>query len=587
MVEVLSVPLWLDPLPTKYTFIHFDEDVQGRSWLGRSVTCPSTFVPAAQLFEHAEWTPAAASACRRPLAGGARQSRWHCPGGHPMVHHLEEEEGSCDGCGSTVCGQYVMDCRHCNWYLCESCTGWQATARPEEHTGSDAPANATPAKCTATALVELEAPPSERELGSKSSVKILDPVTTERALPSGAVSSAVDASGGDAGRPDASESEGAWQVARSSRSSREARDRRQAPSVTDATDVNRQQTKDHSKWSVVQKGRHVCSTELLEEEDARTDATGSTGPGGEEVSSGASTSGKEQSTRAASAQPLQVSEASIGADPDGEAEDAPGAAEDGWTQVPARQARKRERKDCKELTREQLVEPSSAKPLHANVLRPSPSQRREAAAKSAAAKRAERADVDVSSDTTPFTQVSRGRASPTAAGPAAAVDLPSSEQTSTQSAGQQDQRPRGVLSRSGSAGEVAPKAEAAAWKGPGAWTLVKYKAGIKQEEAFNLMRRLLVPGGGHIKRIAKLTGAKLAVRGEGSGHHEGPIQKEVKSDEPLVICIWSAYASSLGLARTQVEELIVQLHEDYRAFCRKREFPVPVLEIMEGEVIIM
>lgn len=496
-----------------------------------------------------------------------------------MVHHLEEEEGCCDGCGSIVCGQYVMDCRHCNWYLCENCTGLQARACPEEHAGPATPAQATPVKCTAIALVKPVAPTSKQDLGSKSSVKILDPVTTERALLSGAVSSTLDASGSRAEKRDACKSEEAWQVARSSR----ARGRQQVLSVTNATDVNSQQTR-----PVVQKGRHECSAELVEEDGTHTHTTGSAGPRAEEVSSSASTSGKEHSTKAESAQMLQVSNASVGADAEGWAEDVYDAAEVGWTQVPARQARKREKKDCKEPTPVQPIEPPLAKPIRTNVLRLSLSRRREALAESAGTvSGAERANVDVSGDTTPFTQVSRGRASRTVAGPAAAVDVPCSEQTSTQSAGQQDQRPRGVLSRSGFAGNDAPKLEASDRKGPGVWTMVKYKVGIKQEEAFNLMRRLLVPSGGHIKRIAKLSGAKLAVRGEGSGHHQGPKQKEVKSEEPLVICIWSAYASSLGLARTQVEELIVQLHEDYQAFCRKSEFPVPVLEIVEGEVIIM
>merc|ERR1712224_1105710 len=89
--------------------------------------------------------------------------------------------------------------------------------------------------------------------------------------------------------------------------------------------------------------------------------------------------------------------------------------------------------------------------------------------------------------------------------------------------------------------------------GFGAWMLCKYKGGIKQDDGFNLMRRLLVPGGGHIKRIAHLTGANLAVRGEGSGQYDGPLKKEVKATDPLTICIWSAYASSLRLAKVQVE----------------------------------
>jgi len=112
--------------------------------------------------------------------------------------------------------------------------------------------------------------------------------------------------------------------------------------------------------------------------------------------------------------------------------------------------------------------------------------------------------------------------------------------------------------------------------------MTKYKVGIKQDDGFNLMRRLLVPGGGHIKRIALATGAKLTVRGEGSGHSDGPSQKEMK-DEPLAICICSAYPSSLDNAQHHTEELILQLHEDYRTFCRSRSLSVPQLIVHSGE----
>lgn len=108
--------------------------------------------------------------------------------------------------------------------------------------------------------------------------------------------------------------------------------------------------------------------------------------------------------------------------------------------------------------------------------------------------------------------------------------------------------------------------------------MTKYKVGIKQDDGFNLMRRLLVPGGGHIKRIAIATSAKLTVRGEGSGASS----KEMK-DEPLAICICSAYPSSLDNARLLTEELVLQLHEDYRTFCRSRSLSVPQLVVHPGE----
>jgi len=109
------------------------------------------------------------------------------------------------------------------------------------------------------------------------------------------------------------------------------------------------------------------------------------------------------------------------------------------------------------------------------------------------------------------------------------------------------------------------------------------KVGIRQDEQFNLVKRLLVPGGGHIKRIAMATGAKLTVRAEGSANMEGPLMEEI-TDEPLMICIRTAYASSLDKAIVAVEDLIWQIHEDYRAFCWNRNLPEPELSVPPGEM---
>jgi len=132
-----------------------------------------------------------------------------------------------------------------------------------------------------------------------------------------------------------------------------------------------------------------------------------------------------------------------------------------------------------------------------------------------------------------------------------------------------------ALPRHGSSG-----AEPAAPRG--ARTMLRFKVGIKQDDDFNLMRRLLVPGGGHIKRIAQLSNAKLKLTASGTGHPES-VQREIKSNDPVFICIWSAYTSSLEKARAHVETLLPKLHEDYRTFCSKRGFPVPQLTIPSGE----
>mmetsp|Transcript_77513 Transcript_77513/g.171671 ORF Transcript_77513/g.171671 Transcript_77513/m.171671 type:complete len:278 (-) Transcript_77513:24-857(-) len=46
---------------------------------------------------------------------------WKCPAGH-MLQPCKAEPGACDGCRKFVCkGEAVLDCRTCNWYLCDEC----------------------------------------------------------------------------------------------------------------------------------------------------------------------------------------------------------------------------------------------------------------------------------------------------------------------------------------------------------------------------------------------------------------------------------------------------------------------------------
>jgi hypothetical protein len=44
-----------------------------------------------------------------------------CPKGHALKY-FAAKSGSCDGCRRrVVSGEYVLDCRSCNWYLCDAC----------------------------------------------------------------------------------------------------------------------------------------------------------------------------------------------------------------------------------------------------------------------------------------------------------------------------------------------------------------------------------------------------------------------------------------------------------------------------------
>jgi len=52
---------------------------------------------------------------------GSSSKTWTCPAGH-MLQPWKAIAGACDGCKAKVyrCDN-VMDCRQCNWYLCEAC----------------------------------------------------------------------------------------------------------------------------------------------------------------------------------------------------------------------------------------------------------------------------------------------------------------------------------------------------------------------------------------------------------------------------------------------------------------------------------
>merc|ERR1719469_309595 len=54
-------------------------------------------------------------------SNGTKKKVWKCPAGH-LLQPLKGSTGSCDGCkGRVVNGEHVMECRSCNWYLCERC----------------------------------------------------------------------------------------------------------------------------------------------------------------------------------------------------------------------------------------------------------------------------------------------------------------------------------------------------------------------------------------------------------------------------------------------------------------------------------
>lgn len=112
--------------------------------------------------------------------------------------------------------------------------------------------------------------------------------------------------------------------------------------------------------------------------------------------------------------------------------------------------------------------------------------------------------------------------------------------------------------------------------------LCRYMVGIKQDQAFNVVQRLLGPSGSYLKYIAEESGAKLRIRGQGSGFLEGPEQQEASS-EPLMICVRATSSRSLTEATELLESLIKDVHEEHSVFCKERGLPVLQLAVVRIE----
>lgn len=60
---------------------------------------------------------------------------------------------------------------------------------------------------------------------------------------------------------------------------------------------------------------------------------------------------------------------------------------------------------------------------------------------------------------------------------------------------------------------------------------------------------------------------KLRLRGKGSGFREGPTKEE--SADPLHLCISSRFYDKYKVACDCVQELILQVYEEYKKYCEK------------------
>jgi len=95
----------------------------------------------------------------------------------------------------------------------------------------------------------------------------------------------------------------------------------------------------------------------------------------------------------------------------------------------------------------------------------------------------------------------------------------------------------------------------------------QFYIGIEEDAKFKVTRKILGPHGQHMKSIAEASGAKLRLRGRGSGFLEGAEQRE--SSDELMLCVSSTDQAGYDEARRLVQELLERVYKEYRTFCRK------------------
>lgn len=100
-----------------------------------------------------------------------------------------------------------------------------------------------------------------------------------------------------------------------------------------------------------------------------------------------------------------------------------------------------------------------------------------------------------------------------------------------------------------------------------------FLVGIEQDARFRVVGRLLGRGGENMRRIAGASGAKLRLRGRGSGFLEGRPRRE--SEDPLMLCVSAPDAAAHASARRLCEELLEGVQESYRTFCASTGLPLP------------
>ena len=96
----------------------------------------------------------------------------------------------------------------------------------------------------------------------------------------------------------------------------------------------------------------------------------------------------------------------------------------------------------------------------------------------------------------------------------------------------------------------------------------RFDIGIENEKQFQVARRIIGQKGCNMKKIVDVSGAKLRLRGKGSGYMEGPTKSE--SPEPLHLCVSCTSETGYNAAVQAVTEILEGVYEDYAKFRRQR-----------------
>jgi RNA recognition motif-containing protein len=96
----------------------------------------------------------------------------------------------------------------------------------------------------------------------------------------------------------------------------------------------------------------------------------------------------------------------------------------------------------------------------------------------------------------------------------------------------------------------------------------RFDIAIENDKDFQVARRIIGSKGCNMKKIVDVSGAKLRLRGKGSGYLEGANREE--SPEPLHLCVSCTSLEGYNAAVNAVTEILEGVYDEYRRFYTNR-----------------